>query len=368
MKKDIELIFITKLDRKYGAQNHVISYVDYIANNRSDLSSCYLVSFSDCIYDLTLALDAGLKLINVSTLEGFYLFFNLVAKRTSTIKLESHSALAGLISGILSRVFNHIIHIHHVHGSFLNKFNSTVVQGYLRRCFILIEKFLWKGSLLLFCSEEDLSYYRSLGFDKRRLFRFKYYISSTRSTGLKEKNTKGLIKFVFVAGFRKQKNQKEFVNCVLNAPEISAEFHFFGDGPEKESIEDKVLQSDDERFFFHGFRSPEYLNEFIAKNRCIGVLLSFYEGQPLALIEYLSNGLPIIVNAYSGTQELFKYDVGTLLPLSFEQNDILKAVDGYSKLDLIEYNRLSKNSRSCYLDNFSFEASIVEYVKLIDEI
>ena len=67
------------------------------------------------------------------------------------------------------------------------------------------------------------------------------------------------------------------------------------------------------------------------KNNCIGCLVSYFEGQPLGLIEYLSQGIPIIVNSYSGTGEIFKHKVGYKLSLNFKLNDCANIIKKASK-------------------------------------
>ena len=68
--------------------------------------------------------------------------------------------------------------------------------------------------------------------------------------------------------------------------------------------------------------------------------MSYFEGQPLGLIEYLSQGIPIIV----GTGEIFKHKVGYKLPLNFKLNDCANIIKKASKMSKIEYYNYSKKS------------------------
>lgn len=325
----------------------------------------FLVSFSKSAYDLSMFEASGLCYINLSSFQGIVKLYRNKRYFSKPTRLESHSALAGYISGLFSVLFSSLSHIHHVHGSFLNKFRRNIPGRILKSFFQGIEKLIWSKSKLMFCSIDDMEMYERLGFTKNSLLRFKYHIRDHGCVDSVKYLSEGTLHFVFVGGFRNQKNQHALVQAVLhgNYVDNDALFHFFGDGPNRLELEKMVIDSGVDKFIFHGFCEQEEILNFIFSNKCIGILLSYYEGQPLALIEYLSFGLPVIANNFSGTNELFKEKIGTLLPLEFDIKDLITVLTEYLNLEPSTLKEMSENSRRVYMDNFNYKESIIKYTQ-----
>lgn len=367
MKFPIKIIFISKFNIKYGAQNHVYSYLNYLHKTDENMSKTYLMSFSRSVYDVSKFEDSGMIYVNLRTVDGIAWMFRGFKYLREPIRLESHSALAGYISGFLALLVGSISHIHHVHGSFLNKFNRKVRDRILRSVFQGIEKIIWSKSRLMFCSIDDMEMYESIGFSKNCMSRFKYHIRDHGCVDSGKYLSQAPLHFVFVGGFRNQKNQKALVQAVLhgNIVDNDAMFHFFGDGPNRLELEKMVLESGIDKFVFHGFCEHEEILNFIFANKCIGILLSYYEGQPLALIEYLSLGLPVIANNFSGTNELFRDNIGTLLPLEFDSKDLDTVLKEYLNLKPSTLKEMSESSRLTYLNNFNNDETIIKYSQIL---
>ena len=363
MKLPIKIIFISKFNAKYGAQNHVYSYLNFLRKSGENLSKTYLVSFSSTVYDVSMFEESGMNYVNLRTFKGIAWICKGLRYFREPIRLESHSALAGYISGILAVVFDSISHVHHIHGSFLNKFKRNLRDRILRSVFQEIEKIIWSKSRLMFCSSDDMEMYESIGFSKNRMLRFKYHIRDHGHVDSGKYLSQGPLHFIFVGGFRNQKNQKALVQAVLHSNNVDndAVFHFFGDGPNRLELEKMVLESGIDKFVFHGFCEHEEIVNFIFANKCIGILLSYYEGQPLSLIEHLSFGLPVIANNFSGTKELFRDNIGTLLPLEFDSKDLDTVLKEYSNLKPSTLKEMSESSRRTYLNNFNYDETIINY-------
>ena len=266
-----------------------------------------------------------------------------------------------------SFIFKNPIYIHTVHGSLLNRYAKLDFISKIKYNILLnIEKFLFKNTHLLFCSDEDMSFYTENNIDSLSKDRFRYYVGENTIKRSLSSIKNNRFKFIFVAGFRDQKRQLDFLKSWKISGVLKNELHFFGSGKNEKKCKDFVKTNDIKNVFFHGFVSKDELHNFSKKNNCIGCLVSYFEGQPLGLIEYLSQGIPIIVNSYSGTGEIFKHKVGYKLPLNFKLNDCANIIKKASKMSKIEYYNYSKKSLLYFKKYYSKDNTVIKYVKLIE--
>jgi len=68
------------------------------------------------------------------------------------------------------------------------------------------------------------------------------------------------------------------------------------------------------------------------------------EGAPLAIMEALSGGIPVLATAVGGSPELVDGDVGTLLPVSLTAQELAGAIRAFVG-DKTRCERLSRNAR-----------------------
>lgn len=99
-----------------------------------------------------------------------------------------------------------------------------------------------------------------------------------------------------VGRFAKQKNQSFLIPVMTNIIAKNAHFHFLfiGDGPEKEGFRQAIQQAGLTDNVIILDSTPEIKNYYSAMD--LFVLLSLFEGLPMAGIEAQANGLPIIVS------------------------------------------------------------------------
>jgi glycosyltransferase involved in cell wall biosynthesis len=120
--------------------------------------------------------------------------------------------------------------------------------------------------------------------------------------------------FVCVAGLRAQKNPALLLEafCRGAASDPRAHLLFVGGGALKSELERQIGASGlQERVHLLGLRSdiPEVLNA-----ADVFVLSSDYEGNPLAVLEAMAAGKPIISTAVGGVPELVEGGCGLLVP------------------------------------------------------
>ncbi len=125
-----------------------------------------------------------------------------------------------------------------------------------------------------------------------------------------------------MARLDKQKDHASLLEAARLVPD--AVFVLVGDGPLREELEDRATRLGvEERVLFLGWR--EDIPEVLA---CadLFVLPSLYEGLPLALLEAMAAGLPIVATAIGGTSEAVVDGVTGLLVPPGEPRSLAAAI------------------------------------------
>jgi glycosyltransferase involved in cell wall biosynthesis len=91
--------------------------------------------------------------------------------------------------------------------------------------------------------------------------------------------------------------------------------HIAGDGPVRAEMEALAAEVAPGRVVFHG-RLPKDELHALLRGSCVSVMSSrWYENQPLAVLESLANGVPVVATDLGGTPELVRPGVdGELVP------------------------------------------------------
>ena len=111
----------------------------------------------------------------------------------------------------------------------------------------------------------------------------------------------------------------------LQRSDLSLVWHHFGEGLQKRDIEERARVSfpRNVRFDFPGYPSKEILMEFY-KNNPVDVFMnvSESEGTPVAIMEAISCGIPVIATAVGGNAEIVTKENGILLNGNPSPDDI----------------------------------------------
>jgi glycosyltransferase involved in cell wall biosynthesis len=163
-----------------------------------------------------------------------------------------------------------------------------------------------------------------------------------------------ILKVITIAGFRPQKDYQNMLNSILyytSNVNKNIEFYIYGDGPQREFFEKKVKESGAKNIHFMG----EYDNaEEAFENAHVLLLLSYYEGLPLAILEALSFGLPVICSNVGGNADAVKDDYnGYLIKNNIEYDYISKCLNSYTNSKILK--DFSVNSFKKWESNFNIE-------------
>lgn len=163
-----------------------------------------------------------------------------------------------------------------------------------------------------------------------------------------------------------QKRVGRLVDLVrsLDTRRVNFEFTIVGDGPEFAQL-DKMIGTH-ERVHLRGAVSPSETPRLVERSDCL-VLVSAYEGNPLAAIEALALGRPLLLTDGCGgaCDAVRSHGCGVIV----EQSNIhdMSAFCAQLANEPSRLEQLSLAARSCADSRFSFDAHIEQLELLLDE-
>jgi glycosyltransferase involved in cell wall biosynthesis len=165
------------------------------------------------------------------------------------------------------------------------------------------------------------------------------------------------------ARLAQQKGHRFLVEAV---PKVrDAIFILAGDGPERDALEEQVrLLAVEDRVRFLGYRSD--IPELLANSDAL-VLPSLYEGLPLAVLEAMAAGKPVVATSVGGTDEaVVDGETGFLVPP--RDSDALAAAIRRVIQDDVLAQRLGANGRARVAAHFRVEAMVQQVAGVYDEV
>lgn len=153
-------------------------------------------------------------------------------------------------------------------------------------------------------------------------------------------------KVVTVARFDYAKNLQEFLCVAQQLPNY--EFHIIGDGEERNEIEALITSNKIANVVLHGV--SQTVTSDIADAE-VYLSTSRWEGLPMAVLEAMSLGIPVVASDVVGNRDAVKVGgTGYLYPLG----DIAACIQAIKQATLLERAQIRKYHR----DNFSSEKMI----------
>jgi len=141
-------------------------------------------------------------------------------------------------------------------------------------------------------------------------------------------------------------------------------FVWVGDGEKRQVLENLVKEYGvTEQVFFLGYRSdvPKLL-----QGSDLFVFPTYYEGQPFAMLEAMSYGLPIITSATSGIPEVIENQVHGLLTRTGDSCDLLEAIRW--ALNHPEAMNIMADNAKLRVQDFSEERMVQETLNLLENL
>ena len=166
-----------------------------------------------------------------------------------------------------------------------------------------------------------------------------------------------------VARLDGQKGITHLLDAVAAVPQAS--FAIAGDGPNRDALEQRAMAlgvSDRVRFLGHRNDVPALLAA-----ADLFVLPSLYEGLPLAVLEAMAAGVPVVATAIGGTDEVVRDgETGTLVPPA--NPEALAAAIGRALFDRDRASRLALAARSLVASEYSVASMVGSVSRLYDQL
>jgi colanic acid/amylovoran biosynthesis glycosyltransferase len=144
-------------------------------------------------------------------------------------------------------------------------------------------------------------------------------------------------------------------------------WHHFGDGSLLEELKRQVQQKREGlEIILHGFVENKAVMEFY-KTQPVDVFMnvSASEGLPVAVMEALSFGIPVIATDVGGTSELVDGNTGILVDRNVSPQDLAQAVEQLISLPPSEQQALRAKARKRFESHVNAEVNYRQFFKLI---
>lgn len=171
------------------------------------------------------------------------------------------------------------------------------------------------------------------------------------------------LKFVMIARFSAQKDQKALINALSYIDPKKFELTFVGDGEtlkENEKLVNELKISENVKFA--GFKQD--VSQYLLSSD-VYVLTTHYEGLPISIIEAMSYGLPIIATNVGGNSELvINGENGYLINNKKElQNALVSFINNRELID-----KMGRKSFEYYCNKFELQKCIKKINNLYKEL
>jgi glycosyltransferase involved in cell wall biosynthesis len=136
---------------------------------------------------------------------------------------------------------------------------------------------------------------------------------------------------------------------------------FIGEGPDFVSSKELVSRYKlSKHVFFEGIIPNDKIPSYLKKSN-IFILMSSNEGLPISIIEAMRESLPIIGTSISGVTELVQdgYNGNLIEPEALELTELLNKIEHFNWIEM------GKNSKTRFLEKYTFERMMENYASMI---
>lgn len=171
------------------------------------------------------------------------------------------------------------------------------------------------------------------------------------------------------------KRVEYIIDALAGIPEnVKVVWHHFGDGPLRQSLEDKAEKvlgkKENISWEFRGYVLNQQLQEHYRDlNARLFITTSSTEGVPVSIQEAFSLGVPVIATAVGGIPELvIDGHTGYLLPENPRIPQITEAVMKFWSLSREEKQKMADNARDMWKSNCDAEVNACRFVGLLKDL
>lgn len=218
---------------------------------------------------------------------------------------------------------------------------------------------------IFFSSMKGKSYFsKKLGLDSNKLRIGWLGIKNSGVTNFKPKHRP--LEILTCSAIISRKRNELLIRAISEIDDIDIRWNHIGDGPEMEELVKlgtKLLSpKTNVQHAFLGRFSNEELYEYY-RNKSIDVFLnlSTSEGVPVAIVEIMSFGIPVIATDVGGVSEIVNDENGVLLSANPSSTDIIDALRMISYLEDEEYSKYRQKAYDTWQHRFDAEETFPQF-------
>jgi glycosyltransferase involved in cell wall biosynthesis len=172
---------------------------------------------------------------------------------------------------------------------------------------------------------------------------------------------------LFIGRLSQEKGASVLIDAYIEN-NLSIPLKIVGDGPLRESLQQKVLNTKAEKFIeFLGFQDKQIVFSLMQKAQFLIFPSIWYEGFPLTLAEAFACGLPVVVSKLGGMAEIVEDGV---TGLHFEAEN---TVDLATKIEWAMthpevINAMGRNARSTYENKYSPKTNYQQLIEIYQQV
>ena len=197
-------------------------------------------------------------------------------------------------------------------------------------------------------------------YDERKTF---YVYNGIEERPMPSRSQYDKLRLICIATLSERKNQMGILNAIAMLPkevQNKIELVLVGDGKVRLSLEHKAKQLESKIVFKGSANESEYY-QYMLESNCF-CLFSKSEGLPIAIIEGMRAGLPIIGSRVDGIpEEILEGETGFVVNLDEKElSEKFRFI--VEHLDLLE--EMGKKSYNYYVKKFTMQAMVDKYVQV----
>jgi colanic acid/amylovoran biosynthesis glycosyltransferase len=144
-------------------------------------------------------------------------------------------------------------------------------------------------------------------------------------------------------------------------------WHHFGDGPLGENLKQQIKnRRQGLEIFLHGYTSNDKVMDFYRSVHVdLFLNVSDSEGIPVAIMEALSFGIPVVATNVGGISEIVNEQVGALIEPDFELAALAAIIQKFSIMDDNSIYELRKNARKIYQEKIDATKNYKKFYSML---
>lgn len=152
--------------------------------------------------------------------------------------------------------------------------------------------------------------------------------------------------------------------------DLQIEWHHFGDGDSRAELQERANKTfpENAKAVFHGYTTQHDLFDFYRKNPLeVFINVSESEGTPVAIMEAISCGIPILATAVGGNVEIAAKQNGWLLSPNPTPEEIAAALIGIHD-NVVDTEEKRKGSFLLWQEKYNAERNFQEFAETLKQI